>query len=71
MSNFPWGRLVATIAVLLGLGGATYYFYSRESTSANKKPPKLQDLTNIVSGPRDTDVTEAAKQAIHESKSPH
>lgn len=63
-------RLIATIGFLIAGGLATYYFYTRESTSPNKKPPKLEDLTNVVSGPRKDKGSEEA-QAHHESKSPH
>lgn len=63
-------RLIATIGFLIAGGLATYYFYTRESTSPNKKPPKLEDLTNVVSGPGASSGDEEA-QAHHESKSPH
>ena len=70
MFSFSWRKLIATIGFFLAGGALTYYFYHRESTSPNTKPPKLEDLTNVVSGPGASSGDEEA-QAHHESASPH
>ncbi|EPD68300.1 hypothetical protein [Corynebacterium pyruviciproducens] len=73
MFSFSWRKLIATIGFFLAGGALTYYFYHRESTSPNTKPPKLADLTNVLSGPQGDDGAKGSEeaQAHHESASPH